>query len=92
MGRVWDDRSVSRRDLVHVLEALWRLSRGDPGVGVPVAQIEEAIGRGYGDMRTPLNLRSLSEEGLAVRLREGTWALTPEGIAWLKQDRELSDR
>jgi hypothetical protein len=83
---------VSRRDLVHVLEALWRLSSGDAGVGVPVAQIDEAIGRGYGDMRTPLNLRSLSEEGLTVRLREGTWALTPQGIAWLKQDRELSDR
>jgi hypothetical protein len=24
-------------------------------------------------------------------LPEGTWALTPQGIAWLKQDRELSD-
>ena len=31
-------------------------------------------------------------EGLAVRLAESTWALTPEGIAWLKEDRELSDR
>ncbi|MGH2948307.1 MAG: hypothetical protein ACRDPC_18975 [Solirubrobacteraceae bacterium] len=40
-------------------------------------------------MRTPRNLQSLSEERLAVRLREGTW---PQGIAWLKQDRELSDR
>ena len=50
------------------------------------------IGRGYGDMRTPLNLQSLSQEGLVVRLREGTWALTPRGVAWLKQDRELSDR
>jgi hypothetical protein len=83
---------VSRRDLVHVLEALGRLSSGKPGVGVPVAQIEEAIGRGYGDMRTPLNLQSLREEGLAVRLREDTWALTAQGVAWLKQDRELSDR
>ena len=71
---------------------LWRLSGGEAGVGVPVAQIDEGIGRGYGDMRTPLNLESLSEEGLAVRLREDTWALTPEGVAWLKQDRELSDR
>jgi hypothetical protein len=43
-------------------------------------------------MRTPLNLHSLSDEGRAVELPEGTWALTPEGIAWLKQDRELSDR
>ena len=83
---------MSRRDLVHVLEALWRLSRGDPGVGVPVAQIEEAIGRGYGDMRTPLNLRSLSEEGLAVPVREGGWALTADGVARLKRDRAAFDR
>jgi hypothetical protein len=83
---------VSRRDLVHILEALWRLSRGAPGVGVPVEDIDEAIGRGHGDMRTPLNLQSLSDENLAVRLPEGTWALTPEGNAWLEQDRELSDR
>jgi hypothetical protein len=83
---------VSRRDLVHILEALWRLSRGAPGVGVPVEDIDEAIGRGHGDMRTPLNLQSLSDESLAVRLPEGTWALTPEGSAWLEQDRELSDR
>jgi hypothetical protein len=83
---------VSRRDLVHVLTALWRLSSGNPDVGVPVAQIDEAIGRGHGDMRTPLNLQSLSDERLAVRLPEGTWALTPQGLAWLKQDRELSDR
>ena len=83
---------MSRRDLTRILHALWRLSSGEPGVAVPVADIEEAIGRGRGDMRTPLNLRSLSEEGLAVQLPEGTWALTPEGIAWLKQDRELSDR
>ena len=57
-----------------------------------MADIDDSIGRGHGDMRTPLNLQSLSEEGLAVRLREGGWALTPKGIAWLKQDRELSDR
>jgi len=43
-------------------------------------------------MRTPLNLQSLSEKGLAVQLHEGTWALTPQGVAWLKEDRELSDR
>lgn len=57
-----------------------------------MAQIDDAIGRGYGDMRTPLNLQSLSGDGLAVRLREGIWALTAQGVAWLKQDRELSDR
>ena len=89
---ICDDRLVSRRDLVHVLTALWRLSNANPDVGVPVAQIDEAIGRGHGDMRTPLNLQSLSDEGLALRLPEGTWALTPPGFAWLKQDRELSDR
>lgn len=75
-----------------MLEALWRLSRGDPGVGVPVADVDEVLGRGHGDMRTPLNLQSLSDEGLAARLPEGTWALTPQGVAWLKQDHELSDR
>ena len=56
-----------------------------------MADIDEAIGRGYGDMRTPLNLQSLGDESLAVRLPDGTWALTRQGIAWLKQDRELSD-
>ena len=83
---------MSRRDLLHVLNALWRLSGGAPDAGVPVARIDEAIGRGHGDMRTPLNLQSLAEQGLAVRLGEGSWALTDEGVAWLKQDRELSDR
>jgi hypothetical protein len=83
---------VSRRDRVHVLEALWRGSGGQPNVGVPVADIEEAIGRGRGDMRTPLNLRSLADDGLAVRLTDGVWALTPQGVAWLEEDRELSDR
>jgi hypothetical protein len=83
---------MSRRDLVHVLGALWELSSGDPAVGVPVANIDEAIGRGHDDMRTPLNLQSLSDEDLVVRLADGAWALTPHGIAWLAQDRELSDR
>ena len=86
-----DDRRVSRRDLLHVLNALCRLSGGAPGVGVPVAGIDEAIGRGHGDMRTPLNLQSLSDDGRAFRVPDGTWALTPEGIAWLAEDRELSD-
>jgi hypothetical protein len=83
---------MSRRDLAHVLGALWNLSSGDPAVGVPVASIDEAIGRGRNDMRTPLNLQSLSDEDFVVRLPNGTWALTPQGIAWLAQDRELSDR
>jgi hypothetical protein len=84
---------VSRRDLVHILDALWRLSGGAPDVAVPMADIEEAIGRGHGDMRTPLNLQSLRDDGLVERSSDDdAWALTPEGIAWIRQDRELSDR
>ena len=83
---------MSRRDLLHIMEALWRLSNGDPARGVAVADIDEAIGRGHRDMRTPLNLESLSADGLAARAPDGTWALTPDGVAWLEQDRELSDR
>jgi len=83
---------MSRRDLVHVLEALWRGAAGQPDVGVSMADVEEAIGRGHGDLRTSLNLQSLADEGLAVRLADGTWALSPQGVAWLEEDRELSDR
>jgi len=83
---------MSRRDLSHVLTALWDLSGGEPAVGVPVTGIDKAIGRGRDDMRTPLNLHSLNEDGLVVRLPSGDWALTPDGIAWIQQDRELSDR
>ncbi len=83
---------MSRRDLVHILDALWRLSNGAADVGVPVAEIDDAIGRGHGDMRTPLNLQSLSDERLARRLPDGSWAMTAHGLAWRKQDRELSDR
>ena len=31
--------------------------------------------------RTPLSLRSLADDGLAVRLTDGVWALTPQGVA-----------
>ena len=92
MTTVCDDLRVSRRDLLHVMEALWRLSDGDPANGVPEAAIGEAIGRGHGDMRTVLNLESLRGEQLAARAPDGRWALTEQGVAWLKQDRELSDR
>jgi Transposase len=92
LGIACDDRSMSRRDMAHLLGALWKLSSGDPAVGVGVASIDEAIGRGHDDMRTPLHLQSLSDQGLVVRLPNGTWALTPQGIAWLAEDRELSDR
>ena len=83
---------MSRRDLVRLLDALWRLSDGARSVGVPVPDLDRAIGRGHGDMRTPLNLQSLADDGLVVQMLDGTWALTAQGIAWLKEDRELSDR
>jgi hypothetical protein len=83
---------MSRRDLKHVLDALWDLSGGKPDTGVPVGRIDEEIGRGHDDMRTPLNLASLQEQGLAAPVGDGAWALTHEGIAWLQEDRELSDR
>ncbi len=83
---------MSRRDLAHVLTALWDLSGGEADVAVAVADVDEAIGRGHGDMRTPLNLQSLQEEGLVVALADGGWALTPQGVAWIAQDRRLSDR
>ena len=83
---------MSRRDLLHVLNALSRLSGEDPDVGVSVAAVDEAIGRGHDDMRTPLNLQSLADDHRAVQRPDGTWALTAEGVAWLAQDRELSDR
>jgi hypothetical protein len=83
---------MSRRDLAHVLDVLWERAGGEPGVGVAVADIDAAIGRGHDDMRTPLNLQSLAEDGRAARLDDGRWALTPEGVAWIRQDRDLSDR
>jgi hypothetical protein len=83
---------VSRRDLVRILDALWTLSDGRADVGVRVRDLDDAIGRGRGDMRTPLNLQSLADDGRAVQQPDETWALTPEGVDWLKQDRELSDR
>lgn len=83
---------MSRRDLAHVLTAFWNLSGGQAAVAVDVADIDEAIGRGRGDMRTALNLQSLGEEGLVVAVAGGGWALTPQGVAWIVEDRELSDR
>ena len=83
---------MSRRDLAHVMTALWDLSGAASGVEVPVADIDTAIGRGRGDMRTPLNLQSLAEQGHVVALPGGGWALTPAGVEWIVEDRELSDR
>ena len=78
---------MSRRDLVHLRDALWRLSNGVAGAGVKVEDLDQAIGRGHGDMRTPLNLQSLSDEGHAAQGLDGTWSLTAEGVAWIKADR-----
>ena len=87
-----DDLRVSRRDLAHVMSALWDLSGGRAGVPVAVAAVDEAIGRGPRDMRTPLNLASLAEQRVVVAVGDDGWALTEEGVEWLLQDRELSDR
>jgi hypothetical protein len=81
---------MSRRDLAHVLTALWNLSGATAGVAVQVADVDDAIGRGHGDMRTPLNLQSLAEQGLVVAPEAGVWALTPQGVEWIVQDRKLS--
>jgi hypothetical protein len=83
---------MSQRDLAHLMTALADASHAQAGVGVPVAVLDEAIGRGRGDMRTPLNLQSLEGEGLVRQLGDGTWALTEAGIERLREDQELSDR
>ena len=74
------------------MTALWDLTAGTAGTPVAVAAVDEAIGRGRGDMRTPLNLRSLADEGIAEPVAEGAWALTAHGVATIAEDRELSDR
>jgi hypothetical protein len=81
---------MSQRDLSHVMTALWNLSGEAAGVAVDVDDIDEAIGRGRGDMRTPLNLRALGDDGRVVDVGDESWALTPGGIAWILEDRELS--
>ena len=85
-----DHGGVSRRDLAHVLSALWDRSSARAGTAVAVAAVDEAIGRHQGDMRTPLNLESLRADGLVVPAGDDAWALTPEGVAWVRRDRELS--
>jgi hypothetical protein len=59
---------------------------------VPVAVLDEAIGRSTGDMRTPLNLQSLEAEGLVREGPAGMWSLTEAGRQRVRDDRELSDR
>jgi DNA-binding transcriptional ArsR family regulator len=83
---------MSQRDLAHLMSALADAAHAEAGIGVPVTDLDEAIGRGRRDMRTPLNLASLEADGLVRRLEDGTWALTEAGVEWLRQDQELSDR
>jgi hypothetical protein len=83
---------VSRRDLAHLMNALAEATHAEADVGVPVAALDDAIGRGRADMRTPLNLAALEADGLVRQLEPGTWALTQAGIEWLREDEELSDR
>ena len=71
------------------MDALWDLSSGQADVGVPVADIDAAIGRGHGEMRTALNLGSLRDDGRAAELDDGRWALTQYGVDWLVEDRSL---
>jgi hypothetical protein len=87
-----DHPRVSQRDLAHVLRSLWDRSGGKADVRVAIADIDEDIGRGRGDMRTPLNLGALEGQGLVVSPTEGAWALTSQGVARIADDRELSDR
>jgi hypothetical protein len=81
---------MSRRDLAHLMTALADAAHARVGVGVPVAVLDEAIGRGRADMRTPLNLASLEDQGLVRQIEPGTWALTDAGIQRLREDEELS--
>jgi hypothetical protein len=77
---------------MHLLIALADAAHAQAGVGVPVAVLDEAIGRGRADMRTPLNLGSLEAQGLVEQLDPGSWALTEAGVERLREDQELSDR
>ena len=82
---------MSRRDLAHVMTALADAAQGEMAA-VPVAVLDEAIGRSTGDMRTPLNLQSLEAEGLVREGPAGMWSLTEAGRQRVRDDRELSDR
>jgi hypothetical protein len=83
---------VSQRDLAHVRRSLWDRSGGHADVPVAIADIDEDIGRGRGDMRTPLNLGALEQQGLVVSCTGGAWALTAQGVSEIAEDRRLSDR
>jgi hypothetical protein len=88
--RACDHGAMSRRDLVHVLNALADAARAEAGVGVPVTVVDEAVGRSGGDLRTVLNLQSLEADGLVEQTGDGAWALTAAGVQRLRDDDELS--
>jgi hypothetical protein len=83
---------MSRRDLLHVLTALAELAGGKPGVPVTITALDEAIGRGRADMRTPLNLASLAADGLTERADDGTWSLTEAGAQRHREDEGYASR
>jgi len=83
---------MSQRDLLHVLTALSELAGGTPGVPVTIAAIDEAVGRGRADMRTPLNLTSLAAEGLTEPGADGTWSLTEAGAQRHRDDEDYAGR
>lgn len=72
--------------------SLWDRAGGKADIPVAIAYIDEDIGRGRGDMRTPLNLSALERQGLVVSPDDGAWALTSQGVARIAEHRELSDR
>jgi hypothetical protein len=74
------------------MTALADAAHAQAGVGVRIDVLDEAIGRGRGDMRTPLNLRSLEVDGLVEQTAAGEWSLTDAGLAWMREDEQLSDR
>jgi hypothetical protein len=83
---------MSRRDLLHVLTALVELAGGEPGVPVDVAALDERVGRGRADMRTPLNLASLAADGLAEQAGPGAWSATAAGVARHRDDEDYASR
>jgi hypothetical protein len=84
--------AMSRRDLLHVLTALAELAGGEPGAPVAIAALDEAIGRGRDDMRTPLNLASLAADDLVEPAADGTWSLTPAGATRHREDEDYAGR
>ncbi len=83
---------MSRRDLLHVLPALVELAGDEPGVPVTVTALDERIGRGRADMRTPLNLASLAADGLVEQSSPTTWSATPLGITRHRDDEDYANR